>query len=330
MKIIRLMVLLNLTALALTACSSKTALESSHYRESTDALVNQKETGAVKNPADDSAATGRNTESTDPMQLAIKEDLNAEACMRQATHLIDAVYLGLVTDEYGSELLFQPVKTIKGELEETDWEGIYVTLSNGNPYAEESAFQGYFIVGRQYFLCLNKFIAVTYAHPKFGQVGGWQISEAQPEWEEYHRMANRVAEEAPAQENVIFYGNPFLTSGSAAEVMDFASNVFVLIVEQRELESRSGASSVYRCKVEKALRNTPVTLADGNILLTLPNGLVTVGETYVVLLADCRATAPVYTLAAKENAVFSVTEALTEPALSDLLQESGLILDQPY
>ena len=75
MKIIRLMVLLNLTALALTACSSKTALESSHYRESTDALVNQKETGAVKNPADDSAATGRNTESTDPMQLAIKEDL---------------------------------------------------------------------------------------------------------------------------------------------------------------------------------------------------------------------------------------------------------------
>ena len=56
----------------------------------------------------------------------------------------------------------------------------------------------------------------------------------------------------------------------------------------------------------------------GNILITLFNDTVEIGQEYLVLLADATQTAPVYTLAAK-NGVYGLEEVENSPVLTALL-----------
>ena len=204
--------------------------------------------------------------------------MQAEECMKEATHIIEAIYIGVYKDEYGEELMFQPVELIKGILDEDDKETIYVTLSVSNKYKDSSALDGYFLIGESYLLCLYGHRSVVYNHTKFGQIGAFQVSKKDVQWDEYYQLAIKMAGESTISNSVVYTGNPFITTSNLNEIIDFATNIFVIYIDDISGVSSVNPSTLFECTVIKELRNKAVTMENGRILLTLPNGMANVGE----------------------------------------------------
>jgi hypothetical protein len=252
---------------------------------------------------------------------ADKIELTDSEVMSNATHIVDAVYIGEQITKYGSELIFEPVAVIKGDIGGEDLNLIYVqpleTHSSASMFNTDNSVP--YIKGEEYMLFLEKNISVYYEHNKYVQIGEMIISAEDDQWDEYHTKASDVIAQT---ENIApsSYGVKYSDSTEVKELIDFSSNIFVVKVTNIYAESTLAPTTVYNCTVTKVVRGVPAE--SGNILITFFNDTVKTSEEYLVLLADASETAPVYTLSSQKNCVYSVDDVKLTSDLELLLKQA--------
>ena len=266
------------------------------------------------------ALVGITAYKTVDMQLAPKFQMQYEATMEVltfeesamcATHIVDAVYIGKYQTQYGEELMFRPETVLKGAIDPEKEPIIYV-----QPFISDESQEVEYVEENTYLLLLEKNCSVYYEHDQYVQIGQVYISsEDQTRWEQFHaRIPTSITLDETQGETS--YGVEFTKSDNVSEIVNVAENIFVVNIEGIYAESEIAPTTVYRCSVVKTIRNMPVE--QGNILITLFNDTVEIGQEYLVLLADATQTAPVYTLAAK-NGVYGLEEVENSPVLTALL-----------
>ena len=123
-----------------------------------------------------------------------KIELDNDDILSQSTHIIDAIYLGEYVTDSGTELMFKPVKEIKGTLDGDNQEIIYVRPFN-DEYATISKKNSFdFTRNEKYMLFLEKYTSVYYEHDNFVQLGEIILSSEDSQWDEYHTLANKISE----------------------------------------------------------------------------------------------------------------------------------------
>ena len=253
------------------------------------------------------------------VQIINEEDriqLSENQAMTIATHILDAIYLGENLSSEGVELMFKPLEMIKGNLDEEDISIIYVQPSRKS-FEKERIDSFPLLTNNKYMLFLEKNISVYYEHNKYVQIDNMIISSKDSlKWNQYHKLANRlVLAEGGTISNE--FGVPFSKSEEITDLIDFSSNIFIVRINSIYAESKIAPTTVYCCSVTKCIKGNPQE--SGDILITMFNNSVTVGEEYCVLLADATKTAPIYTLSAKKNCVYSLSQAQSIPVFKELL-----------
>lgn len=239
-------------------------------------------------------------------------EMSFEEIAASADYIMDAVYTGNSVTEYGEELLFHPVKMIKGEMDVFAVSQLHV-----QPIADLPEQQ--YEVGKTYMLFLDKHSSVYYEHDKYSQLGSLYIPENDTKWKAYHTQATQIA----AQNRDVSTENAekgYTDATDIDEIIAFSENIFVVRIDSVLAESTVGPTTVYNCTVLKTIKNTPA--ANGKIYITLFNGTVSVGGEYLMLLADATKTAPVYTLSSAESSVYSLEAANMQPSLKVLLNQA--------
>ncbi len=237
--------------------------------------------------------------------------LTENEVIEKATHVIDATFMGEYHTEYGqTEYMFKPVKALKGELDQDDALCIFVIplpeddIDNTREKLTENA---------EYMLFLEKNFSVYYDHNKFVQISAPVAASGNAGWSTLCAEVEELKDKkAPAA-----YGVNYSTSKDVETLIEFSSNIFVVTIDSVYTESTIAPTTVYSCKVTETIKGMPAE--NGNILITMFNGTVSVGEEYVVLLEDATNTAPVYTLAAREGCVYPVGTDVA--VVSNLLKE---------
>ncbi|MCI8627801.1 MAG: hypothetical protein HFI40_16280 [Lachnospiraceae bacterium] len=242
---------------------------------------------------------------------ADKISLSYPEMVSQATHILNAEYLGMETTEYGTELMFRPSTLYKGEIED---EIIYVSLFLDEDKRQEANYDP----GTCYLLFLEKNKSVYDEHDKYVQLGELYIPETEEAWNVYYEEMQTAieTERSVAPES---YGNEFTDSGNIKEVLAIANHIFLIEVESVYVESTKAPTTVYECRVKKTILNPP--LQEGSIFITFYNDTVEIGSEYVVLLSDATKTAPIYTLASRQG-VYTWEEAEQIAELAELLEEA--------
>ena len=242
---------------------------------------------------------------------ANKISLSYPEIVSQATHILNAEYLGTETTEYGTELMFRPTTLYKGEIED---EIIYVSLFLDEDKRQEANYDP----GTRYLLFLEKNKSVYYEHDKYVQLGELYIPETEEAWNVYYEEMQTAieTERSVAPES---YGNEFTNSENIKEILAIANHIFLIEVESVYVESTKAPTTVYECKVKKTILNSP--LQEGSIFITFYNDTVEIGSEYVVLLSDATKTAPIYTLASRQG-VYTWEEAEQIAELAELLEEA--------
>lgn len=232
--------------------------------------------------------------------------MDDQTLMATATHIIDAVYLGVKTTSGSTYHIFAPYEVIKGTLEDADRELIYVGNFPDNQIPQKDV---------HYLLLLQKHISVYKPHNVYVTSRFHVVSQQDSDWDEYRTAA--IAIGAETEDSVPdFHGNTFTQATELEDIIDFSSNIFVVHVTGVLAESTLQPTTVYRCNILQAIRGEPVQQED--ILITLFNDTVTVGGFYVILLAENTPTSRIYSLAAKTNCVFPLEEAKKIPELAAL------------
>ena len=234
--------------------------------------------------------------------------------MSIATHLITVKYLGTETNAYGVKVyLFCPQRVLKGTLEGEENNIIHAIADDG----ESGSFVYGFTKEGEYLLCLEKHISVYEPQSTFIFYDNVFSSE-DDQWSGILASAEQIATET-AGSVPPYYGHAFSVSTDINEIIDFATNVFVVKAENLLSASRY-STEVFYFTVTKTWKNTPVN--NGQIYIRVPEGTVTLGKSYVVFLADAEETSAIYTVAAKTNCVFSLEEAAGIPAIAHILAEA--------
>lgn len=241
-------------------------------------------------------------------------ELSFDEVVSYSTHIVNAEYVGEHTSKYGTELMFKPVKILKGEIDTHSDNVIYVQPIYINSEQEPVPYQK----NMTYMLFLEKNSSVYYEHDKYVQLGKEQVSSSDSKWDQYSaQIPTALAElgnKAPSA-----YGTKYTNSTEIKDILEVSSNIFVVKIEDVYAKSTVSPTTVYRGSVTKTIRNNPVD--DGNILITLFNDTVDIGNEYVLLLADASQSAPVYTLSSK-NSVYSVEAMKAIPELEQLLYDA--------
>lgn len=229
--------------------------------------------------------------------------LDLQKAMEHSTHIIDAVYTKEEESASGVTFCFAPIQAVKGSMEAVE-DVIYVQL----PSEEKPIFQE----NGEYLLVLEKNISVYYEHSVYVLLEA--VPANQRDWEDTLAEAKRIA--AVSDSSPKYYGTPYSDSDKPAELLSFASNVFCVKINDIYAESTIAPTTVYQCTVTAAAKGMP---SGSEILVTLFKDTVSIGEEYVILLADAENTKPVYTLAAKKGCVYTLSEASAVPELERML-----------
>ncbi|MCR5375655.1 MAG: hypothetical protein K6E71_02790 [Lachnospiraceae bacterium] len=258
------------------------------------------------------------TEIKDPMEgnngALDRIFMESKQAMSVATHLMVVKFLGTETDDYGTKVyLFSPQRVLKGILEGDENTVIYAIAND----EDSKSFTNFFNKVTEYLLSLEKHISVHEPRSTFIFYDN-VFSSDDEQWSGILASAEQIAAET-ADSVPPYYGNAFTVSTDINEIIDFATNVFVVKAEHFISAARH-STELYYFTVTKTWKNTPS--GNGQIYLAVPEGIVTCGESYVVLLSGAEKTSPVYTVAAKTNSVFSLKEAAGIPAIAKILEEA--------
>lgn len=236
-----------------------------------------------------------------------------------SSHILDAVYVGLGSEQDGPQVVFkfQPICLYRGELEEGDG-GDYVYVhpwGNSGDLDEER-----FVAGRKYLLCLTVVKDVYYPHDYF-LIRSYSktVSEIDPDWDECHAYIETVTDMYPGS-SYSRMNVPFSESDDIEEIIDFAECVFIVkTIEYIPTPSLSRPTRLYRCKVISKLKGKPNFEV---IELTLPEEVSELGQEYVAIVLPVSNGSIAYQLAARKNALFTLEEARSIPQLKALLEEA--------
>jgi len=227
-----------------------------------------------------------------------KEVLNFEELVSGATHILNAEYIGVHSSEYQTSLMFKPNRLIKGDVKDNI---IYLNFNLSSRYEEIK-----YTAGENYLLFLEKNRSVYREHDIYVQRGEHYISSTSNDWENFHEQTldimSRLKSTAPE-----VYGNEFTTSSSIKDILNVSPNIFKVEIADIFTESTITPTTVYKCNVINVIQGNTFDTKD--VLITLFNDTVKIGEKYVVLLADSRESHPVYTLSSK-NSIYTWEEAL--------------------
>ena len=260
------------------------------------------------------------TKSVDVTKPIMQDDrilLSSDEAMTLATHIMVATCLG--TDETDGVLSyrFRPDTVIKGTLDGVDAELIYV-----EPEAEDTKSRPVFVEGTKYLLSLEKHISVHSAHNRYVALDPFFAQDVE-NWEELLLRADQIGKET-AGKGSEYYGSQFIESADPNVIAEFASNIFIVridgITSKEYADSQNISTYLYECTVLKTYRNQPPF--GSQISMTLTKNSVTVGGTYVVLLADATKTAPIYLPASKGKSVYSVDEVEDIPVLAAIVRDA--------
>ena len=259
------------------------------------------------------------TEITDPAGGSNAGDsdrifMENRQAMAVATHLMVVKYLGTETDGYGAKVYrFSPQRVLKGVLEGEENTVIYAVADDD----DTKPFAGIFNAESEYLLSLEKHISVYWPRSSFVFYDNVFSSENE-QWSAMLALAEQVAEET-ADSVPPYYGQAFTASTDINEIITFASNVFVVKAEQMVSAGRY-STELYYFTVTKTWKNAPV---NAQIYISVPEGIVTAGESYVVFLSETGETSAIYTPVAKTNGIISLKEAAGIPAIAKILEEAA-------
>ena len=260
------------------------------------------------------------TKSVDVTKPIVQDDrilLSSDEAMTLATHIMVATCLGTDETDGVFSYRFHPNRVIKGTLDGIDAELIYV-----EPEAEDTKTQPVFVQGTKYLLSLEKHISVHFAHNRYVALDPFFAQDVE-NWEELLLRADQIGKET-AGKGSEYYGSQFTESADPDVIAEFASNIFIVridgITSKEYADSQNISTYLYKCTVLKTYRNLPTF--GSQISMTLAKNSVTVGGTYVVLLADATKTAPIYLPASKGKSVYSVDEVEDIPVLAAIVRDA--------
>ena len=259
--------------------------------------------GCASSEVTQNTATGK----PDTVSLADSIDLDFSQIVMSCSHIVDGQYLGM---EDG-ELLFRVTNTYKGKFDNSD--PIYVLPFEDEAEAQKVTYQ----VGNQYLLFLQKYGTVYHDHEYYAQTGWIYLPETDNAWETTHNKATSLLKDSKYAADVPSLGNPYTTSLAVADAVEVAENIFVVKIDGIDGVSDVRPTTVYYATVVKTIRNQPSN--GGQIMITLFNDTVEIGEEYVVLLNRSSETSIIYTLASR-NSVFTVEAASMQASLGPLLK----------
>lgn len=238
--------------------------------------------------------------------------MSEDEIMKSATHIVDAVYKGQYETPYITQLIFEPSNTMKGTFKKSDEKQIYVSIPENTP-------SPFFVKDQIYFLCLEKHVSVYWETDQYILMDDLIISEKDSRWGEFHEKAIRITS-ATKDSTPDYYGIPFSTSTDIGELIAFSGNIYVVRIDGIEATSTINPTTLYDATILKIVKGGRESKAQ--ILLTLFNDTVEVGKEYVVLLADSSNIETIYTLSAKENCVYSMTDSKLPAELAELVQKA--------
>ena len=266
----------------------------------------------------DRADSAVNFDSADSGRTAFSvRFLSVEETMQDCGYILDAEYIGCSDNHGRIDLRFVPQNVIKGSLAEEDQHMIHVFLSPGNPVSSKEDVDKYFVCGKIYMLCLDMYRLVFYEYNEYVQRGAFQPSEDDDNWDLYHQKASGIAQETGGDNVTASYGNPYTTETDIHTVIDSSSDIFWVTINEIIDHSRYYPVTVYQVEIEQVIKHTQ--LNGNDIIVTLFNDSVEVGSKYLLCLVHTAPDSYVYTLTAKDNAVFSENDVEENPILSALL-----------
>ena len=258
--------------------------------------------------------------------FSCKHPISDEYSVDQATHILDAKYIGeynVYKDHYLH--MFEPVEVYKGELTGDEASVIYVTTDSVEDIIgidQEAIIDGEdtLVEGETYFLITQKYRSVYKEHSVFTCNDAKVWSEKYEDWNLIHDKVKSIMDEGNDAGITVIW-TPYTESEDIGEIIDFASNIFIVHVLRDLGESDIGPTSMYDVKVKTPIKNTPN--GDGDITITFFNDTVEVGHDYIVMLGEVEEYSLIYPLASRENSVFPVEEIDEIPELKALVEGSN-------
>lgn len=242
--------------------------------------------------------------------------LTFEDIVENSTHIVVAEYKDTILTYGQGEQQFVPVRTLKGELTEADEFVIFVLPNQSDPAGDQS-----FQQGEHYLLFLQKNRSVYYTQDKFSRLNNYVFDASDENWEQEIENTERVIEQVPDSAPP-HYGVPFTLSEDLDDILDVSENIFVVEIVSVFAESTVDPTTVYQGLVRQVVRNQPGhPTRQGDILITLFDHTVDIGQEYLLLLAEADESTPLYTLSSR-NSVYTLEEAEDHEILVGLLDEA--------
>ena len=218
-----------------------------------------------------------------------REDLTEDEMICRATHIVTAELVST-----GDQYLFRVQKTLKANSEIGD--EIYV-----QPYPDQVRMVAR-TIGRSYLLFLERNSAVFYEHDIFVMLK--DAEPADPE-ERVTELMERIEALAGEDKAPAYYGNGFTESSYMRDILAATYHIVkVKVLDEgvRSDETRAGMYPTVNCScaVTEVMKGT--LRKDDRIRITFfADDQVQTGKEYLVFLAECRESAPVYTLSSRNS-----------------------------
>lgn len=222
--------------------------------------------------------------------------------IRTATNIITADYLETVETFRGNEYVYEVREELKGS---ADGAKLYIMTVE---YVDVSKAMP--IPGNNIILFLSKYSSVYYEHDSYILIDIADDTESE-------RTAIRELSsenETPAEKS----GHTFTRSADIADIVAATESVFLVMPKEVYVVGATAPTITYTCTVQAAIQGQPEF---SEILITFFQDTVTIGEEYLVLLADHRKGGRIYTLSSPYS-VFSTESARQIPELKALLEQA--------
>ena len=234
-----------------------------------------------------------NTAEWDPVLIQETEGerivFTEEEAITAATHIVIAELL-----DVGERYLFHVEQILKANSDiEND---IHVMLY---PHAEGNEP----VKGNRYLLFLERNIAVFYEYDLYGLFMECLLIDSQEKAEEMQEKIDALADSntAPA-----YYGNHFTTSTDIGDILDESFHIVRLRVINDGIKSEYYQTLCCGCIVTDVMKGD-MKINESIQVTFFVQDQVQVGQEYVVFLAECKESAPIYTLSSK-NSVYKAEE----------------------
>ncbi len=225
-----------------------------------------------------------------------------EDTVRNATNIVTANYVETVPSTQSNEYVYEVKEELKGTINSTTFHLITAEYG-GDTHAMP-------ITGENAILYLSKSGSVYREHDNY------YLMDIAEDTESERRMILEISSEGESA--VIGGGHVFTRSEDMADILAVTESIFLVTPKEVYVVGVTAPTTTYTCTVQSAIQGQPEF---SEILITFFNDTVTIGERYLVLLADHHKGGKIYTLSSPYS-VLTEEEALQTPELKPLLEHA--------